>query len=137
MTIGERLSLGRISLTLLFCPLSQNCFSGTLRPLHRTEFGGPVLPAFRAAHFGRACTSIPQCSEHVNTGQNQQCARCKASSPIMQSLLVKPINTHDLLRQIEALLIAHQDRKGAAAASGPASCLLSPFSLVTLNRVLK
>jgi DNA-binding NtrC family response regulator len=28
-----------------------------------------------------------------------------------QSLLVKPINTKDLLRQIEALLVTHQDQK--------------------------
>ena len=28
-----------------------------------------------------------------------------------QSLLVKPVNTHDLLRQIEALLVTHQDQK--------------------------
>ena len=28
-----------------------------------------------------------------------------------QSLLVKPVNTNDLLRQIEALLIAHEDTK--------------------------
>jgi DNA-binding response OmpR family regulator len=28
-----------------------------------------------------------------------------------QSLLVKPVNTHDLLRQIEALLVTHQDAK--------------------------
>jgi DNA-binding response OmpR family regulator len=35
-----------------------------------------------------------------------------------QSLLVKPINTHDLLRQIEALLIVHQDRSGGAAVPG-------------------
>jgi len=28
-----------------------------------------------------------------------------------QSLLVKPVNTNDLLRQIEALLIAHEDSK--------------------------
>jgi len=28
-----------------------------------------------------------------------------------QSLLVKPVNTGDLLRQIEALLIAHEDTK--------------------------
>ena len=32
-----------------------------------------------------------------------------------QSLLVKPVNTQDLLRQIEALLIAHEDHKHAAA----------------------
>ena len=28
-----------------------------------------------------------------------------------QSLLVKPVNTQDLLRQLEALLISHQDHK--------------------------
>lgn len=31
-----------------------------------------------------------------------------------QSLLVKPVNTQDLLRQIEALLINHQDQKARA-----------------------
>ena len=35
-----------------------------------------------------------------------------------QSLLVKPVNTHDLLRQIEALLVTHQDHKVAAASNG-------------------
>ena len=34
-----------------------------------------------------------------------------------QSLLVKPVNTQDLLRQIEALLITHEDQKRAAAAA--------------------
>ena len=33
-----------------------------------------------------------------------------------QSLLVKPVNTQDLLRQIEALLIQHEDQKRAVAA---------------------
>lgn len=33
-----------------------------------------------------------------------------------QSLLVKPVNTGDLLRQIEALLIAHEDAKQAVTA---------------------
>lgn len=33
-----------------------------------------------------------------------------------QSLFVKPINTRDLLRQIEALLIVHEDQKSAAVA---------------------
>jgi DNA-binding response OmpR family regulator len=32
-----------------------------------------------------------------------------------QSLLVKPVNTPDLLRQIEALLISHQDHKANAS----------------------
>jgi CheY-like chemotaxis protein len=32
-----------------------------------------------------------------------------------QSLLVKPIGTHEMLRQIEALLIVHEDRKSRAA----------------------
>ena len=31
-----------------------------------------------------------------------------------ESLLVKPMNTSDLLRQIEALLVTHQDSKQAA-----------------------
>ena len=34
-----------------------------------------------------------------------------------QSLLVKPVNTHDLLRQIEALLVTHQDQKTAKQSS--------------------
>jgi len=34
-----------------------------------------------------------------------------------QSLLVKPVNTQELLRQIEALLISHQDHKTRAAAA--------------------
>jgi DNA-binding NtrC family response regulator len=38
-----------------------------------------------------------------------------------QSLLVKPVNTQDLLRQIEALLISHEDQKRAAAASHKSS----------------
>ena len=33
-----------------------------------------------------------------------------------QSLLVKPVNTNDLLRQIEALLITHEDNKQRQAA---------------------
>ena len=36
-----------------------------------------------------------------------------------QSLLVKPVNTQDLLRQIEALLISHEDQKRSAAAATP------------------
>lgn len=36
------------------------------------------------------------------------------------SMLVKPMNTNDLLRQIEALLIAHQDKKHARAVSAEA-----------------
>jgi DNA-binding NtrC family response regulator len=34
-----------------------------------------------------------------------------------QSLLVKPVNTRDLLRQVEALLIMHEDQKRSAAVS--------------------
>ncbi len=38
------------------------------------------------------------------------------------SLLVKPVNTQDLLRQIEALLITHEDhKKQAAMAAGKSS----------------
>ena len=35
-----------------------------------------------------------------------------------QSLLVKPVNTHEMLRQLEALLITHQDHKMLAQKSG-------------------
>jgi DNA-binding response OmpR family regulator len=40
-----------------------------------------------------------------------------------QQMLVKPVNTQDLLRQIEALLISHEDHKRAAAqaAASPAT----------------
>src|SRR4051794_20046200 len=40
-----------------------------------------------------------------------------------QQLLVKPVNTQDLLRQLEALLVSHQDVKAKAAkqASGKSS----------------
>ena len=38
-----------------------------------------------------------------------------------QSLLVKPVNTPDLLRQIEALLVTHEDQKRTAASNEAAS----------------
>lgn len=38
-----------------------------------------------------------------------------------QSMLVKPMNTADLLRQIEALLIQHEDHKHAAPKVGQAA----------------
>ena len=37
-----------------------------------------------------------------------------------QSLLVKPVNTHDLLRQLEAMLIQHEDHKQRKAAKAAA-----------------
>lgn len=37
-----------------------------------------------------------------------------------QSLLVKPVNTQDLLRQIEALLVSHEDQKHPTAAANKA-----------------
>jgi len=38
-----------------------------------------------------------------------------------QSLLVKPVNTQDLLRQIEALLVQHEDQKHAKASKAVAA----------------
>jgi DNA-binding response OmpR family regulator len=38
-----------------------------------------------------------------------------------QSMLVKPMNTDDLLRQIEALLIQHEDHKQQRVAAKPSS----------------
>ncbi|MGZ7029757.1 MAG: hypothetical protein ACXVG9_10560, partial [Terriglobales bacterium] len=43
-----------------------------------------------------------------------------------QSLLVKPVNTQDLLRQIEALLITHEDQKRAAAARTKSASIARP-----------
>jgi CheY-like chemotaxis protein len=43
-----------------------------------------------------------------------------------QSLLVKPVNTQDLLRQIEALLIAHEDQKRTAATANKAASSSRP-----------
>jgi DNA-binding response OmpR family regulator len=44
-----------------------------------------------------------------------------------QRLLVKPVGTEDLLRQIEALLVTHEDAKQSrAAAARPVSTTLKP-----------
>jgi len=40
-----------------------------------------------------------------------------------QSLLVKPVNTHELLGQLEALLVTHQDHKMLARKSGPKNAI--------------
>lgn len=46
-----------------------------------------------------------------------------------QSLLVKPINTPDLLRQLEALLVAHQDAKAIAGKPIPPNGKASKSSM--------
>jgi DNA-binding response OmpR family regulator len=43
-----------------------------------------------------------------------------------QSMLVKPVGTQDLLRQIEALLVAHEDRKRANHEKPPAKAASAP-----------
>ena len=40
-----------------------------------------------------------------------------------QSLLVKPVNTHELLGQLEALLVTHQDHKMLVRKSGPKNAI--------------
>jgi DNA-binding NtrC family response regulator len=42
------------------------------------------------------------------------------------SLLVKPVGTQDLLRQIEAMLIAHEDRKRSHHEKAPAKAASAP-----------
>lgn len=44
----------------------------------------------------------------------------------VQSVLVKPIGTHDLLRQIEALLVRHQDEKQSRARLSQFDTLATP-----------
>jgi CheY-like chemotaxis protein len=51
-----------------------------------------------------------------------------------QSLLVKPVNTQDLLRQIEALLISHEDQKRSAAAAANNNKSGSPRSRNDVKR---
>ena len=40
-------------------------------------------------------------------------------------MLVKPMNTQDLLLQIEALLVSHEDKKSKRAASAPEKTVAS------------
>jgi DNA-binding response OmpR family regulator len=47
------------------------------------------------------------------------------------SMLVKPMNTNDLLRQIEALLISHEDAKQAAGAKIPVANVGKTSKVVT------
>ncbi len=44
----------------------------------------------------------------------------------VQSLLVKPVNTDAMLRQLEALLITHQDQKMLAQKAGKKTAVASP-----------
>lgn len=46
-----------------------------------------------------------------------------------QSLLVKPVNTQDLLRQVEALLITHEDQKHSAAVAANKAAAASRHTL--------
>ncbi|MGH9644063.1 MAG: response regulator [Terriglobales bacterium] len=71
-----------------------------MRMEHETA-GYDVIRAARKQHYNPA-TSILTAYPSLGTDWKSQGA---------QSLLVKPVNTNDLLRQIEALLIAHEDSK--------------------------
>jgi len=80
--------------------------------------GFEVIRAARSQHYNPATailTAYPNLGSEWNTEG-------------VESLLVKPMNTGDLLRQIEALLVTHQDSKqlkagiaGAPPRRGPAS----------------
>lgn len=74
-----------------------------------TETAGyDVIRAARAQNYDPA-TAILTAYPSLGTEWKNQGA---------QSLLVKPVNTSDLLRQLEALLVTHQDHKAAAAGGG-------------------
>jgi DNA-binding response OmpR family regulator len=45
-------------------------------------------------------------------------AEAGADSPNPDKMLVKPMNTNDLLRQLEALLVTHEDKKSKEAQNG-------------------
>ena len=80
-----------------------------MRMEHETA-GYDVIRAARKQAYNPA-TSILTAYPSLGSDWNSEGA---------QSLLVKPVNTNDLLRQIEALLIAHQDSKQKASATVPA-----------------
>jgi DNA-binding response OmpR family regulator len=63
--------------------------------------GFEVIRAARAQAYNPATAIL---TAYPNLGSNWQ-------SEGAESLLVKPMNTSDLLRQIEALLVTHQDSK--------------------------
>lgn len=72
--------------------------------------GYEVIKAARSAPFNPAISIL---TAYPVSGQEWQ-------QKGADSILVKPMNTNDLLRQIEALLIAHEDKKQAAHVNGRA-----------------
>jgi DNA-binding NtrC family response regulator len=54
-----------------------------------------------------------------------------------ESLLVKPMNTGDLLRQIEALLITHQDSKQAASGQGKTKTMSGHANAAAAKEVVR
>jgi DNA-binding response OmpR family regulator len=72
--------------------------------MERQDSGFEVIRAARSQAYNPA-TAILTAYPNLGDGWKSEGA---------QSLLVKPMNTSDLLRQIEALLVTHQDSKVAA-----------------------
>src|SRR5215813_8336986 len=78
--------------------------------MEQDESGLDVIRAARKAEYDPAIAIL--------TAYPMLGAQWKAEGA--QSMLVKPVNTDDLLRQIEALLVQHEDQKrGKAAEPAP------------------
>lgn len=87
--------------------LNQGVFEMVITDMRmETETSGfDVIRAARAQSYNPA-TAILTAYPNLGSGWKAEGA---------ESMLVKPMNTSDLLRQIEALLITHQDNKLKAA----------------------
>jgi hypothetical protein len=74
---------------------------------------------------GRACGSLPAWAASIpfwaSAGSGIPAARLGLGEDSADEMLVNPMNPSDLVRQLEALLISHDDRKRK---SGP---IASPF----------
>ncbi|GAC1651020.1 MAG: hypothetical protein NVS9B15_11000 [Acidobacteriaceae bacterium] len=76
--------------------------------MEHDQAGYDVIRAARVVSYNPAVSIL---TAYPVSGQDWQ-------SEGADSMLVKPMNTNDLLRQIEALLIQHEDKKQAKAVGG-------------------
>jgi DNA-binding response OmpR family regulator len=93
--------------------------------MERQDSGFEVIRAARQQAYNPA-TAILTAYPNLGDGWKSEGA---------QSLLVKPMNTSDLLRQIEALLVTHQDSKGTEI--GPEIVKAAPRRAVALKANLR
>ncbi len=88
------------------------------------EAGLEVLRAARRQAYDPATallTAFPPSEEHWGGGENRAERRTRGEEHA-DSLLIKPLGTGDLLRQVEALLIRHADKQHHQRRSAADNC---------------